>query len=262
MLAQILREGFAQAHRHPGLILVDVLWKLVWLGLTLGGLVVVAYSFLPELEWPSANVGVIDVWIAAGLVRQFWNENAAALAAALLSVLGFAIVFYFVLETLFRRRLVVPSSRGGVAAPASLAVFAGSSLAKAAILMLAAVVLGLIASGSAYTGIAALTGFTALIFLLTVIDTLIRAGAVELLGTDLLAVTGVIGTLLLFEFLIGASLGIAVVAGVLSISSSFEALAMLGATALVLLLVNFLHSYLLVVRFSAVGIMSRNVIDI
>ena len=47
-----------------------------------------------------------------------------------------------------------------------------------------------------------------------------------------------------------------------SVANAAEAFGMLAVTTLVLLILNFLHSYLLVVRFSAVGIMRRNVIDV
>jgi len=79
---------------------------------------------------------------------------------------------------------------------------------------------------------------------------------------DLFGVTGLIGTLVLFESLIGASLLVVVIAGFLNVANAAGALAMLAVTTLVLLIFNFLHSYLLVVRFSAVGIMRRNVIDV
>jgi len=282
MLAKVLSDGFSHAHRHLGLVVVDVLWRLVWLGITVFGLLAVAYSFVPDVEAPSTNFSVIDAWVAASLLRQFWTENAAALLASILSVIGVAIVLYLVLEASFRRRLVVrginrkQKTRGEligefgigqtseVSTPvkSSFVVFASSSLAKSAILGVSAVLLALAASASAYAGIAALAGFAALTFLLTIIDTLIRADAVELLGMDLLGVTGVIGILVLFESMICASLAIGVVAGFLSVSTSFHLFAMLGVTALVLVLINFLHSYLLVVRFSAVGIMSRNVISV
>ena len=104
--------------------------------------------------------------------------------------------------------------------------------------------------------------FAALAFSLSIVDTLIRSDAVDLLGADLFGVTGMIGTLLLFEALIGASLLVVLVAGFRNVANAREALEMLAVTTLVLLIFNFMHSYLLVVRFSAVGIMRRNVIDV
>jgi hypothetical protein len=125
-----------------------------------------------------------------------------------------------------------------------------------------AVSLIVISRGSPEARIAALVAFCSLAFLLAVIDTLVRADAIDLLGADFFGVTGLIGTLVLFEALIGASLLVAVTAGFLNVANARQALEMVVATALVLLVLNFLHSYLLIVRFSAVGIMKRNVIDV
>ena len=147
-------------------------------------------------------------------------------------------------------------------APASLFVFLGSSLARIAILGSAAVTLILMSRGSGEARIAALVAFLALTFFVTIIDTLVRSDAIDLLGVDFLGVTGLIGTLVLFESLIGASLLVILFAGFLNVANAMGALEMLVMTTLVLLIFNFLHSYLLLVRFSAVGIMRRNVIDV
>ena len=226
---------------------------MAWLALTLGTLSFAAYSFLSNLEFQFTNVRVIDAWLIASQLRQFWDEYGAASLLTLLAVLAGAAVFYLILEAVFRRRLVVASR---------IVVFAASSLAKTTILMAGGMAFFLFASASAYAGLAAFAGFLCLAFLLTIIDTLIRSDAVDLLGRDLLGVTGVIGTLLLFEWMIGAVLVIILLAGFLNVSGSAEALTMFGVTTLVLLFFNFLHSYLLLVRFSAVAIMRRNVIDV
>ncbi len=258
MLAQVLRDGFAQAHRRPGLILLDIVWKLIWLALTLAGLLVVAYRFVSHFQWQSLNIRAVDALAAANLLRQLLNEYGGELLGGLLAVLGFSGLSWIFLEAAFRRKLVVT----GFSPRPGLIVFVGSSMAKLVILTAAAVVLGLIVCGSREAAIPAFAAFAALAFLLTVFDTLIRTGAVDLLGADLLGVAGLIGTLLLFESFIGGSLVIAVIFGFLNVSNANEALAMLVVTTLVLFILNFLHSYLLVVRFSAVAIMKRDVIHV
>src|SRR5438876_655924 len=118
----MLREGFALAHRRFNLIIIDALWKTVWLVVTLASLFIVFGRYLttPPAEWPG-------MW---------------------------------------------PDTRG--------------------------------------IAIASLVTLAALTFLLTIVETLLRTDAMDLLGTDLIRVTGVIGTLLLFESMIGASLLVAV----------------------------------------------------
>jgi hypothetical protein len=104
--------------------------------------------------------------------------------------------------------------------------------------------------------------FLLLAFCLTVIETLIRADAVELLGTDLIRVTALIGILMSFEMMVGASFVVMLTAGFLNVARLGEMLAMLGITGVVAVFLTLLHSYLLLVRFSAVGIMRQNVVAV
>jgi len=102
----------------------------------------------------------------------------------------------------------------------------------------------------------------ALGFLLTTLETLVRSDAIELLGTDLFRVAGLIGILLLFETMISGSCALMVGVGFLSVSGWRDALLMLGTAAVGMAFMTVLHSYLLVVRFSAVVIMRQNVVEV
>ena len=267
MIAETLREGFAEAHRHPGLILLDIIWKVVWLGLTLAGLSMVILQFVSRFEWQSTNIQALDAVVIANTLRQMWSSYGGEFLGGLIAVAGMSGLTYLLLEAVLRRKLVVagfsprPVPERGLK-PATTRLFLASNLSKLALLAAYAIFVGLTSDGTRYTIVAGLVGFIGFAFFLTVLDTLLRTDAVDLLGVDLLGVTGLIGTLLLFETLIVASLVIVLVMGFLKVSSGTEALAMLAVTTLVLFVLNFLHSYLLVVRFSAVGIMKRNVIDV
>ncbi|HEY2380354.1 MAG TPA: hypothetical protein VGK48_04140, partial [Terriglobia bacterium] len=92
-------------------------------------------------------------------------------------------------------------------------------------------------------------------FCLTLVETLIRADAIELLGTDLIRVSALVGILMSFEMMIAASFVVILAAGYLNVARLSQALAMLGATGVSILLLSLVHSYLLLVRFSAVGVM-------
>jgi len=264
MVAEILREGFARAHRRPGIILLDVVWKLIWFALTVVAIVMVVYRFVSHLEFTPINVQALDALRVATSVRQMWNDYGGEFLGGLIAVAGMSALFYLFLEANVRRKLVVAGSneRGPKPTTTSLTVFLGSNLARLAILGSAAVTLAVISKGSGDARIAALVVFLALAFFVTIIDTLVRSDSIDLLGIDFLGVTGVIGTLVLFESLIGASLVVILVTGFLNVANAAEAFVMLAVTTLVLLILNFLHSYLLVVRFSAVGIMRHNVIDV
>ena len=108
----------------------------------------------------------------------------------------------------------------------------------------------------------AVVTFVALAFLLTLVETLVRADAVELLGTDLFRVAGLLGILMSFECMVVASALAILVAGFVNVSSAVAAIAMLGAALAAVLFLNILHSYLLLVRFSAIAIMRQNVVEV
>jgi hypothetical protein len=269
MVAEILREGFAGAHRRLGLVFLDVVWKMLWLALTVGGVAIVVYRFVSHFEFRAINIQMLDAIRLANGVREMWSNYGGELMGGLVAVIGMSALFYLLLEAKIRSKLVVaglnPRSdpkRGLKPATTSSFVCLGSNLAKLTILGSAAIALTVMSNGSRDARIAAVVAFLALAFFVTIIDTLVRGDAIELLGADLFGVTGLIGTLVLFESLIGVSLLVIVLAGFLNVATAAGALEMLAVTTLVLLIFNFLHSYLLVVRFSAVGIMRRNVIDV
>jgi hypothetical protein len=108
----------------------------------------------------------------------------------------------------------------------------------------------------------AIVTFLSLAFFLTLLESLIRADAVELLGTDLIRVTGLVGILMSFEGMVAASFVTILVTGFLNVGSSTEALLVLAAAVAVILILSFFHSYLLLVRFSAIAIMRRNAVEI
>ena len=102
----------------------------------------------------------------------------------------------------------------------------------------------------------------ALGFLLTTIETLVRSDAIELFGTDLFRLAGLIGILLLFETMISGSCAVMIGVGFLSVSGWRDALLMLGTAAVGFAFMTVLHSYLLIVRFSAVVIMRQNGVEV
>src|SRR6185503_20596359 len=69
----------------------------------------------------------------------------------------------------------------------------------------------------------------AILFFLTLLDSLIRADAVDLLGTDLFRVSGLLGILMSFESMIAASFVVILTAGFVNVTRPLDALVMLGA---------------------------------
>jgi hypothetical protein len=65
-----------------------------------------------------------------------------------------------------------------------------------------------------------------------------------------------------FEGMVAVSLSLLLMTGFFSVSASSDALVMMAATVVAVVFLNLLHSYLLIVRFSAIAIMRRNVVEI
>jgi hypothetical protein len=255
MLAAVIRDGFASAHRRPGLILLDVFWKLIWLLLTTVAFLSAATWFTSSLrgiEWDDSGARALNGLIVATVLREFWNAKRAEILVMLIMVLAISALVWLVLEAFFRRRLADGAS--------SYNIFLASGFLRSALTVLAGFVALLIwIAGAPAIGI---VSFCAFAFLLTLLDSLIRADAVDLLGTDLIRVAGLIGILMSLEGLVTASFIAILAAGFLNVARAADALAMLGATAAVIVILSLLHSYLLLVRYSAIAIMRRNVVEV
>ena len=255
-LTDALRAGFALAHQRVGLVFLDVLWKGIWIVISIGALFVAASwitSDLLAISWEDARVGAVNGLMAAALLRRFWSANQTVILSILGLVMVLTIVTWLVLEALFRRKFVARTT-------GTFRILLLSSAAKYAILLATSLLLIPAAFAGAVT--IAIVAFVALGFLLTLLDTLIRADATDLLGTDLFRVAGLLGILMSFEGMVAGSLGTLLVAGFSNVASSVDAMAMFGAALVAVLFLSLLHSYLLLVRFSAIAIMRQNVVDV
>jgi hypothetical protein len=261
MLGEILRNGFALANRRPGLIVLDLLWKSIWVASTVIAFFVSASWLtldLLSIEWDDRGIGPANGLIALGLLREFWNAHHTEVFLTLGGVLALSVTVWFILEAIFRRRLVA----GGLTSTprAGFHILLISNAAKSMTLLVA----GFVCIGMAVAGavVVAVVSFAAFAFLLTLVDTLIRADAVDLFGTDLFRVAGLLGILVSFEGMVAASALAILLAGFAHVTGAIPAAAMLGAAVVAMLFLNVLHSYLLLVRFSAIAIMRRNVVEI
>jgi len=255
-LTDALRAGFALAHQRVGLVFLDVLWKGIWIVISIGALFVAASwitSDLLAISWEDARVGAVNGLMAAALLRRFWSANQTVILSILGLVMVLSIVTWLLLEALFRRKFVARTT-------GTFRILLLSSAAKYAILLATSLLLIPAVFAGAVT--IAIVALVALGFLLTLFDTLIRADATDLLGTDLFRVAGLLGILMSFEGMVAGSLGTLLVAGFSNVASSVDAMAMFGAALVAVLFLSLLHSYLLLVRFSAIAIMRQNVVDV
>jgi hypothetical protein len=288
MLSDVLRQGFRLLHRRLHLVFLDLVWKSIWLVLTLAGLFFVAVWFgaqFRSMEWVATGNRAVNGAIAVALLRRFWLAKHAAIFAAVSTVLFLSLVAWFLLEACFRARIMsagsppqLSASRSAEEGNPAFDVFLLSHVLKyffiaTAVLALAAICFGRYFStplsewpqlwpdtrGAAISSVVAIA---ALGLFLTILDTLVRNDAVELLGTDLFRVTGLITILLSFETMLVTSCAMMLVVGLLKVAGLKSAVAMLAATAAAVGLLNLLHSYLLLVRYLAVGILRQNVVEI
>jgi hypothetical protein len=259
MMDDILRRGFARAHQRLGLVLVDIVWKAIWLVCTVAAVFLVAAWFGSQLHgiaWEDTGVRALNALVTGIVLREFWAANGLKITLTLVSVVVLSISAWLFLEALVRYRMfhdVRPGFR--TAMP-----YLVSRIVKTTVLAASALILAVVYLNGA--PILALILFLSLAFCLTLFETLIRADAVELLGTDLIRVTGLIGILMSFEMMIAGGFGVMMVAGFLNVARLMDAVVMLGMTGISIVFLSMLHSYLLLVRFSAVDIMRENVVAV
>ena len=101
----ILADAFARAHRRPGAVLIDLLWKVIWL-------VVTAVMLGMAAAWIYWEMGSIQVQAPAGavknpialmvLARQIWTQYAAMFIAMAGFVVTVSVVCWIFLESYFR----------------------------------------------------------------------------------------------------------------------------------------------------------------
>jgi len=255
-LELILRRAFALANQRPGLIFLDILWKAIWLMATIATFILVAAWFGTGVRTigrqDTGGVSPVHAWLAASLFREWWARHGTDIILAGGLAILFSLMCWFVLEALFRSKL---SQSNG-----AFKVYLLSNLAKHLILWAAVLILALVWRAGAPA--IAIVVLPVLAFILTLLDTLIRSDAVELLGTDLIRVTGLVGILVAFETIVGASCALILIAGFLHVARLMDAVVMVGASGVCIVILNLLHGYLLLVRFSAVHIMRRNVVEV
>ena len=266
MLSDILRKGFQLAHKRPGLIFLDLIWKLIWLLLSAAlfvGVAVWVTSDLRGIEWGDTGVPTLNGMVAATLLREFWSANQGQIVLLLFGAAAISALLWFLFEAMVRRKIVrdLTIDSGTTPEPAyQLKVFLTSGILKSALLTSSIVLMLMISAAGAR--MIALVTFMVLAFVFTILDTLIRADAVDLLGTDLIRVTGLLGILVSFEGTVAASLLAILLMGILNVTQAASAASMFVAAVIVLGLLSLIHSYLLLVRFSAVAIMRRNVVEV
>lgn len=267
-----LRKGFAIAHRSPGLVFLDALWKAVWLAATVAFVAAIGVWFgfqLRTIEWQAPNLLGATPLILAGLLREIWSAYVGRLFGLFTAAAAASMALWILLEAYVRSRVMGKSQYS---------VFLLSGIATRFVMAAALVTSGLIvfnrylsAPVSEWPGLwpdtrsaffVSVAALAALGFLLKLFEIAVRSDSVELLGRNLFQFAGLVGALMIFEGLIDAAVLVLLVSGALVVAGPEQVLVLAALGAMSLLLVSLLNSYLLLVRFSAVGIMRHDAVDI
>lgn len=254
MLAEILRTAFARTHERLGFVLLDIIWKAIWLICSVAAVVFAAAWFgsqLQDLAWDDTGRRAVNALIAAAAGRELWQAMRREVLLTLLLLASASVIGWFVLEAFVRSRLMRKLENRGAS---RFSTYLIARIMKTAVLTTAGLILLLV--GVRGAPILAAILFVTFAFCLTLIETLVRADALDLLGTDLIRVSALIGILMSFEMMIAASFVVILAAGFLNVAWLGEALAMLGATGVSIVFLTVIHSYLLLVRLLAVNQLS------
>jgi hypothetical protein len=250
-------------------IVADVFWKIVW------GILAVL-MLLGVALWINGEIGSIEISGPSVenpiafmvLARQIWSQYAATIFWLLAGWAAVSVAAWILLEAYFRAGLLPDSGESFPRCAAeNFKRYLASAVLKTLVMASSVVLVGLMVFGgflntpvdewgtawadsrpAVFTGLIICVGVW---FALTVLETAIRADALESLGRELFVVAGVIGTLVAFEWCIVTSvaLGLAILTSI--VSSSSGVLLFLGTAAVSILFLTILHGYLLVARYSA-----------
>ena len=267
-----LIAGFGLATRRPHFILIDMIAKLAWMigsGLILGGFSLWFLSRIPidesDLVWFQSGVPGATLLGFLSSIRT----NLSPLVWMLVLSSGVSLLWWTALEASVRGG-ILPLTGNSLIRDATLNFtrFLLTGLIRRSILVTIAILVGLVSFGPLLTtpmtqwpsvwpdvrwaAVAGAVVIALVAFFLTILDTLIRCNALELLGRSLSGVLLVIGVPAVMEL------------GFWAFAASLAFIAVMTPTApgVVIALTGFLivalsvvHSYLLLARYSAVGIM-------
>jgi len=215
---------------------------------------------LADYRWQGPELTPSNPILLAMALADLWKKYSGTLAWVAFGVVSGAAGLWIIYEAFFR---------GGVR---RFWIYAGTRIAFLSIMGSAMVVLVALSThegrtepgGAVQAGIVSTVILLAIWWIVSVAETLIRRDAVELLATQLEAVSGTLGSLLGMQLLLAiaalATLGLSIRLMLHSSSPApFLAAAFLMMAAL--LFWTIVHSYLVVVRYSTIDIMRGNVVE-
>lgn len=245
--------SLSSANQHIRFVLLDIFWRSIWLAGTFAVLTVfwfVLMSHLASFQWVGPDLGRDNPIILLAALRTFWRTLGATLLFELALVVFSSVGLWILLEAFFR------GGRGGFW------IYCGTSAARLAFLAATVVFFGVFARQDEGSGTLIIGGvfLLALVFVIALIESVVRRNAVELLAVNLMGVAGVIAILLSIEGLLALVLWGSSAAALLSASGGVEIALALAICSIAALFWMVVQSYLVAVRYAAIDIMRQHVI--
>jgi len=247
----ILTSCLAQVSQQLRFVLIDLLWRCIWLACSVLAAGFFGFAILVQLqsiEWEGPELGASNPIILVTALRQFWN----AYGASFLSQLGLlalsVLIFWIVLEALFR------GGRRGFW------VYLGTSIGRLSLFAGTGIFFALLGAkdetgGTFVIGAIVILG---LWFIVSLLETVIRKDALALIAVEFPKLLRVFGAVMAAHIFLGFVLWGSVVAALSGTSSPESGAAVLALVALAVPFWMLLHSYLIALRFSAIDIMRND----
>lgn len=249
-IGSILSEALHQFAQRPGLLILDLSWKLGWLMLVgFGAVLFLSWTIarIGALEWDGPELGVIGPTLLLIAAREIWNAYAGIFLTGAVAFVAGSILLWLGLESL---------CRGG---RARFGLYMATALARTSILSGSAAMLAAMAASDTivWAAMTAVFVMLGLWYLVALGEVLIRRDAVRILSTALGPAAAALGLLLMAEMFLGFILWGGAAAALLGVSNSTELLLAAGVVTGVAICWSALHSCLMLVRFAAVDVMKR-----
>lgn len=246
--AAMLATAFATALRRLHFVLLDTVWKAAWLAL------------------------VAAMHLLSGFI--LWNFG-GSLFWTLVGLETLSVLLWIVMESFFRAALLTRSG-GGFFRRALCAFprFFAASLCASILAVGSTAMVGLLTAGvflvtpfgewkemwsETWGGIAGgMAVLAAVLFAVTCLATLARANASGILTDHLPRFLGVVGLLSLLELLIGLTVAIPVMVAIAGLERISDLGPLLASAGLSLIFLTVVRSYLTIVRYAAVDIMTAS----
>lgn len=266
-ISDAIAGGMAMGLRRVALLAADLAGKAVWVTATAALVIVAMASFASGLSLPENLPAELGGFYVSAALAERWPILLGRLLVS--GLVSFAL--WSLIEAFVRSHIVRRTGARDPLTPVFFRFLASGILRRlsfglAAVLVVWVVLGPGLAAGSGewmrewadirWAGAGGVMLLIMLAFVLMLLDTLLRCDAVDTLGPELISVVAVVAAIGLIE--VGVRLS-ALMATVIAVRVLPGVLVLVVAVPVVAITLSVTHSYLLVVRYSAIGIIRHQI---